>query len=571
MKLWKTVAVVAALIPAVSPVYAAPYGDVPKKLIATGWDAPDTTRFRANLEQMEKTPFDGIVLHVTGKDDAGRVVQAYSTFSNVPWKKEWFQDSIDDLKAIRSRKLTDNFIRTGANPGDVDWFDDEGWKQVIDHMRIVAQIAKEGQLKGILFDPEPYTNPYSQFTYASQPQHDKHSFEEYEAKARERGKEFISAVAEVDPNLVFMTFFMNSVNAPVLQAPDREMALRASRKYNLYPAFINGWLDAAPPLMVFVDGCEDQGYAANDQLAFLQTANQVRNTARNLVAPENRQKYMAQVRLSFGLYLDSYINPPGSPWRIDPKGVSPTRRLQINTGYAVEAADEYVWLYGEKYRWWATPKSNVEPESWEDKLPGITNALVAVTQPEDLSTKIARIISSQGELNNLVKNGDFASANRGIPAANNTPGDWQTADALTGWYAWQTSYSRGTFNLDNTVSHSDNSGAARLAGVAYGSLNRTIDVKPGETYIIQAWARQQGGGSCWVRVAWMTKDAKWTDEALAVQLYGAKDADKANWHKIQGIVTVPENAGKLNVLLCVNQPTPQDAAWFDDVAVYIVR
>jgi hypothetical protein len=565
----KVVAVIVALTMGTSFAYGAPYSDIPKKLIEAGWDAPDTARLRANLEQMEKTPFDGVVLHVTGKNDAGKIIQAIDTFSNIPWKEEWFKDSIDDLKVIHSKKLTDNFIQTGANPGNVDWFDDDGWKQVIDHIRIVAQIAREGHLKGILFDPETYTNSNRQFAYLSQPQHDKHSFEEYETKARERGKEFISAVAAVDPNLVFLTFFMNSVNAPVLIAPDKEMALRESRKYNLYPAFINGWLDAAPSSIIFVDGCEDQGYAANDQLAFLQTANQVRNTAQNLVAPENRLKYLAQVQLSFGLYLDAYVNPPGSPWRIDPKGVSPTRRLQINTGYAAGAANEYVWLYGEKYRWWPTPKSNVNPESWEDKLPGITDALMTVTHPEDLQAKIARIISSQGKLNNLLENGNFVPTKQEAPAGNTVPGDWKKVDALPGWYLWQTSYSHGTFSLDDTISHGDDqSGSARLAGVIYGSLSRAIDVNPGETYIVQAWTRQQGNGSCWVRVGWMTKESKWTDEALAVQLYGDKDADKANWHKIQGVVTVPEGAGKLNVILCAsNQSTPQDMAWYDDISV----
>ncbi|MDP7288888.1 MAG: hypothetical protein QGH94_12940, partial [Phycisphaerae bacterium] len=38
-----------------------------RKLIATGWDMPDTKRLRANLAEIESAPFDGIVLEVLGQ------------------------------------------------------------------------------------------------------------------------------------------------------------------------------------------------------------------------------------------------------------------------------------------------------------------------------------------------------------------------------------------------------------------------------------------------------------------------------------------------------------------------
>ena len=572
-KFWKTnVALLAAITLCAPLAHAQQDTVIHKKFIEAGWDKPDTARLRANLAEMEQTPFDGVIIGVTGKDDTGKIVQARSTFSNTPWKKQWFQSSIDDLKAIHSKKLTDNLIQVGANPGNVDWFDDAGWKQIVDHFHVVAEIAKEGHLKGILFDPEAYTKPYRQFDYSTQAEHDKHTFEQYQAKARQRGKEVIAAVASVDPNLLFYTFFMNSVNASAVKTPDPQSALQ-TYSYSLYPAFINGWLDAAPPSMIFVDGCESQGYHANSQLDFLQTANLIRNTALNLVAPENRQKYLAQVQVSFGLYLDAYVNPPTSPWYIDPKGLSPTQRLQINAGFAAESANQYVWVYGEKYRWWPTPTTSVNPESWEDKLPGITNALLAVTHPDIMADQIISSLEKKGKLENLLQNGDFASTKSNTTAADSTPPDWKTVGAPANWSTWQVQTSKGTFSQDNSTSHSDDkSGAARLAGVENGCIIQSIAVKPGESYVVQAWNRQVGQGSCWVRVRWQTADSKWTDEASDVLLFAKKSADQKEWQKIQGVATVPADAGKLVLLLSTaNQPTAQDIAWYDDVHVYKIQ
>src|SRR5690606_27419983 len=150
-------------------------------------------------------------------------------------------------------------------------------------------------------------------------------------------------------------------------------------------AFINGWLDAAPPTMQFVDGCESKGYRANDEYTFLKTADLVRNTALRLVAPENREKYLSQVQTSFGIYLDAYTNLPSSRWYIDPKGLTPTERLKTNVTYAANASNEYVWTWGEKYRWWPVTgkdaEKQVKAEHWDEVLPGIKEVLQNIFAP----------------------------------------------------------------------------------------------------------------------------------------------------------------------------------------------
>lgn len=555
----------------------------PTKLIALGWDKPDTATLRKNLKEMEQTPFSGVIVDVTGKKDNGEKVSFYHAFNGDKWEREWFQSSLDDLKAIQSDKLTDNFIQVTANPGSVDFFDDEGWAQIIDHMRIAAWIAKEGGLKGISFDAEAYKKPYHQFSYAAQPQQAKHTFEEYVAKSRERGRQMIEAIAAVDPNLIIFTLRLNSdqigtaLSSNPALAPDPQEALRANGTLNLFPAFINGWLDAAPPSMIFVEGTETLGYLSNSELDFLKAANGMRKTALRLVAPENRQKYRAQVRVSFGIYLDGYTTSPTSTWYIEPKGLTPTQRLGRNVHYAAEAADQYVWVYGERYRWWPTDNKSVKPETWEEALPGINEALYYAVRPRLMKTHIAATkIAELKKLGNknLVQNGDFAAEGTNKAAIENARQDWKSIGNPQNWGSWQSpsGIGEGTFAQDDSVNHDGSQGgAARMSGIDRGVFIQGIDVKPGEKYAVRAWMRQMGHGVGSISITWQTAEGKWTDKIRNVMLYPQKSLKNGTWQPIGGVVTVPEHAGHLILQLAAGgQHSPESVIWFDDVEVYKV-
>lgn len=136
---------------------------VRKKLIETGWDMPDTRRLRDSLAQMEQQPFDGVVLEAIGQTGEKKHCPMLLAFVNEKWQRDWFSDCVADLRACKFARFTDNFVLVGANPGNVDWFDDAGWANIVEHWRIAAWLAKQGGLKGILFDPEPYDPPHAPF------------------------------------------------------------------------------------------------------------------------------------------------------------------------------------------------------------------------------------------------------------------------------------------------------------------------------------------------------------------------------------------------------------------------
>src|ERR1017187_6600057 len=181
---------------------------LPRKLITTGWDNPDTAQFRRDVRAMEQTPFDGAIIYAQGRGSDGRLFDARPAFSSNHWESTCFSSALADLRAAHSDKLTDNFLILGANPGDVDWFDDAGWKEIQEHCRLLARLAHEGGLKGLLFDPEPYTEPFKQFKYSVQPRRAEYSFDDYCRKARQRGREMMDAVISEFPDVVLFTYFL---------------------------------------------------------------------------------------------------------------------------------------------------------------------------------------------------------------------------------------------------------------------------------------------------------------------------------------------------------------------------
>jgi len=513
-----------------------------KKLIETGWDMPNPRQIRDNLAEMEKQPFDGVVISLSPS--------LGSAFENKAWNRDDFRQPVEDLKACKFRRFTDNFIMLNANPGNVDWFDDAGWKSIVDHWRIAAWAAREAGVRGILFDPEAYVSPYAQFRYSAQPEQKKHSFAEYSTKARQRGREVMQTIAEENPMITIFSYFLLSVAAPSFGPSDLRRSL-ANEGYGLLPAFLDGWLDAAPPTVTFVDG-DERGYHYNDRTDYLEAALQIKGAFQQLVSPENRAKYRAQVRVSSGLYLDAYVNPPSSPWYIDGRGGPRIRRLTENVASALHTADEHVWIYGEKGRWWPAEKSQYKP--WPEVFPECDSALATARDPIAAAAAQVERLREKASLVDLVKNGDFQKG----------PSDTGAGGPPAEWATWQADRSHGRFEWDGRTGD----GSAVMKGVADGCFIQSHNAQPGEKYYVAGKARTQGAAEPHIRIRWQTAEGKWTAEARDAVLYrSASPAD--DWSGMAGVVTVPNGAGKLIVLLGVSgQGERTEAAWFDEVRIH---
>ena len=528
---------------------------IEKKIISVGWDMPNAERLRANWRAMDKRPIRGTSLRFTGRNNTPFLDFAHS---RKVWKQEDIAQIIEDFAAAKPERLTHCFLDIKATPGDVDWFDDAGWTIIVDHWRTAARVTKEGGLPGLLFDPESYRN--KQFGYSSQPEAARRTFDEYRAMARRRGREVMAAVAEEYPDITIFSLFMLSIFGEQTGHPSLALP---THNYGLYPAFIDGWLDAAPKGITLVDGCES-AYHFNSNEAHLAAANLIRNTARQLISPENRRTYRAQVQVSFGIYLDAYVNPPTSPWYIDPGEQTPVQRLEENLRSALNAADEYVWLYGEQASWWLTPHPKAGKRRWPELLPGVEEVLWAVTDP---AAHAVRVIAKAGDApDNALTNGEF-SAETGKAPKGVQADDWVREGAPAGWSFWQSAAakSEGSPGWDGGAGR-DARGAATMRAVRSGCLIQSVEVAPGTRYAVQAWYRQAGEGFPSVRVRWQTAKGKWhvqhKDRFLLTH-----EAD-GEWQRLVGVVRVPEGAGRLVLLLSTaGQQTADDVLWWDDALV----
>jgi hypothetical protein len=330
-------------------VACAQWGPPPKKLIEYGWDVPYPDFVRQHTREMEQRPFDGLIFRLRDYNLA---------FDVRPWREEDLAPQLADLQGIEWRTFTDNFlcIYAAADSG-MDWFNDEHWQAISHNLRLTARAARLGGCVGICFDPEPYgRNPWE---YSGGPR----PFAEVAAQVRKRGAEFITALQEELPILRLLTFFQLAIAGDLVDERDpKRLEERLSQNgYGLLPAFLNGMLDAIAPGVRIIDGNENAYYYTNAD-SYFRAYHYMKQRALSLIAPENRDEYVAQVQAGMALYIDQVmaLRPPAGEFLC--YYMTPEERaawFQHNVYYALTTTDEYVWCYSERMNWWQ--KQDIPP------------------------------------------------------------------------------------------------------------------------------------------------------------------------------------------------------------------
>ena len=205
-----------------------------------------------------------------------------------------------------------------------------------------------------MFDPEPYgPNPWN---YAVQLHASVHTFADYEAIVRGRGREFMRALQHEYPGLELLTLHNYSYFLRAGASPDintREKVL-AGHPWGLLPAFLNGMLEEADSNTRITDGHE-QSYFFERPEDFARGAAEVRRGAIPYVSAELRAKYVRQVQIAQPVYLDWMFGYFKTSRPSVADGLSDEQRAQLaehHTYYAMKNADRYVWAYSEKMNWW---------------------------------------------------------------------------------------------------------------------------------------------------------------------------------------------------------------------------
>ena len=398
--------------------FAGGYG---AKHIVCGWDIGRATPdiILKHADRFDRLAIDGIALYVDAEQDGERLDGGW-IMNNPAWRYETFAPLVPTYrKIVAHRSLRESFLccgmsarkpesgRKGRPEGGaprIGLDDDAAWTRIAGNYRVLAKLAKAGGLRGLLFDNEDYHGLH-QFTLED----GDGGWESACAKMRARGRQVFRGIFEEYPDVRLLFFWAFSNGRSQSMQSDPLAALRESKR--LFPAFLNGMLDVIPPTAVFIDGDEDSYVFRAADGAFENNAVQILSGVLPYVAPENRAKYRAQVRNSYGLYLDQYVGSKyriragkrGQPnnWYRPPVNGSRDAGFREDLEAATRCADEYVWIYGERFSFidWGTDldkrteKWNAikTRETWNERI-GLDTKLRLVRDPDAfLREELARL------------------------------------------------------------------------------------------------------------------------------------------------------------------------------------
>ncbi len=377
-----------------------------KKFVLYGWDTGDASLeiVLANADKFADTGLDGISLSIKGNraGEAKRSQTRDFALTDPPWTKEEFAESVALLRKITSKQgLRHSYLQVDWSPWTrLAWADDEAWANAAHNMGVIAWIAREGKVDGLFIDPEDYRK-----TRQFSPCPEEGGYEEISRLARRRGAQIMSAMAAENPDMHILFFMLLSWSTEWLGSPEDDLAALVARRQDPWPSFVNGMLDALPPGMRLADGMEFGYRFRADRDDYIRERWRQQQILSQLVAPENRAKFRSNVQVSSGHYLDMYINPEGHRWHMPPLRGSRLARLEDNLHQAVAAADEIVWLFGEKRQiveWEGNLGKWKGVETWEHSLPGLADAMRRLRNPREWARKRLTAHRQSGGLTNLV-------------------------------------------------------------------------------------------------------------------------------------------------------------------------
>ena len=515
-----------------------------RKIIQCGWDQRRPEQLVGQYQDLEKRlPFDGLVLSFTARDASGKKIgSSERLWQRGKWADTVFDRDIELMKQCRFTKFKHNFILSGA-PGNrsepADWFDDEFWADVASHMRLAARAAFRSGCRGLVFDAETY----SKFRWAYRPDTGK-SFQLTSDQARLRGRQIMNAVKSEYPNATILFYWFLTMSG--LSSPDAFPKIA----YGLYPAFINGLLDEMPPEMTLIDGCEN-GYWYKNKASFLNSYQKIRSASNPAVAPENRKKFRRQVLAGFGIYLDSHIIRSG--YSVPPVNGSQLRAFRYQLTNALEAADEYVWLYGERRTWF----SDEESRSWETTFPGVVRAIELSRDPAAVLKELPAAAAA-GKLKNLARNPDFEDGQNSKTEKNDLG---FTSSRIPGF----AQFGKGTVLIDKNTG-SDSPTSVVMTG-SQVTLIQSVNVKEGQSYYVRVRTKSEGQGEPRLSIGWQTAQSTWCCQDCGKTVFPAAGS-AANWQAVSAFIQVPAGAGKLVVMLSSRNRPPSERVWFDKLEIF---
>jgi hypothetical protein len=332
---------------------------VTKKIIEYGWDKPHPDQISSAV--LEQSIFDGLTFR-SGVSDKIIIPEQLPT--------QGFDLDIAALQKIKSNKLANSFYMVLSDASTWDWFNDTTWAAAEQNLYQHARVAKQGGLRGIMFDPEVYQ--FDLWAYASQPQKAGHSFKEFETQMRKRGAQTMRAFERAYPGITI--FYLKSFGVfEIAQNATYETAHAALEEdggLGLFAAFSEGMLEAATDKAVLIDGNESSyDYLRPSDFDTGQT--RALNDAQVFVAPELRSKFKRQFKFANSIFIDGVMNLFNSARFFGYYLQDDTERRNLvahNIYHGLRSSDEFVWVYAESPNWWKRTLPNGDLTALESAI-----------------------------------------------------------------------------------------------------------------------------------------------------------------------------------------------------------
>jgi hypothetical protein len=415
-------------------------GQAAKKMLEWGIDCPDTVWVRDNIANMEQAPFDGAVFYVTSDPcrTAGQPGDfSWQCFGTKQFTQAELQANIDALAATTFTKFTDNFIRVNVTPGNVDWFDDTNMNKIIANMGLAAKIAKDGHIKGIMFDTEYYQGRL--WDYQSQTLKATKTYAQYAAKVRERGVAIMNAFQANYPGITvifpdgYTGPWRDCYPFPYTPGPGHYAAFSndpnklAWVALGLSAPFMDGMLSAATGSTTLIDGCEGT-YTTSDFTTPQNWRQGFTTDVLPLVGSDVRTKYSQVFKQALATWMDANHHIPGGWSSLDfTNNFWQPDELETVIRAGLTTSDTYHWLYTESMYWWG-PSVHPPKAYWN----AVARAHAMLVPPASCQEAINIGFKQQGDLNNdcLVTLKDFALVAAGWlqcvePSNSNCSKPWQ--------------------------------------------------------------------------------------------------------------------------------------------------
>lgn len=334
---------------------------------------------------------------------------------------------------------------------------------------------------------------------------------------------------------------------------------------SLIREFLTGYYGpAAGPIQQYIDLIHDAVERSNHYLRCYERstvdwfsfddmvrATELFNKAEQLVKDEPVLK--ARVRRA-RLPLDHAWLLSYHPFTEQISEIKPERKSSLGLSSLAEAVDDFI-----KTCYSFNVGNFNEGRSFKDYEPPLRDLI-------GLNAAFDRVRENIDKMENLVRESSF----EGIETSQlKWIKEGDTPDFNIPWFVWKEEQTKTVVpQIDENFSHSGKK-SALISGETNAGFLQILPVKPGERYYLSCYAYTNtlGEGKRFpdFEIEWRKEDTS----PLGISQYYAISKLKAakSWQKTQLITTVPEGAAYGLVLLMVNNESPSQKVWFDDVFV----